>query len=272
MSALKKAVDEMKFRIPIQVLQLAFQDEKPNWRRAPISLDERILNAVIKPRVLVDSNLLGGQTIMLSLAGLNPSYIDTYTVIYEIPAERLAFRTLISVLSVGYMPYNTTFNSLGGGSGIINPNSLSDLSTVANRVADSFSSVPVVSNASVEIVGTNTIMLRDQLRVTNAYLLNCIVENEENLNNINVRSWLTFADLCEHAVKSYIYNKLIIQIDNAYLSGGQELGSVKSYVDTLSDSEQNYRTFLYERWRPCMMMNDAPAHRKFIKLQLGGLV
>jgi len=268
MNILSKIVSELKYRIPQEVLRVAFQDQNQNWRQAPISIDEQIMLKVIRPRVIVDCNLVGGQTVIVSLEGLTPNYIDRSTLIFEIPADRLMFRTLISVLSIGYLPFAGGFNNMGMGMGSIVPSSMNDVMAAGQRAGDSMSNMPIVSNASVELVGYNTIVIRDQQRVTNAYQLRCVVANEENLNNINPRSHLNFAKLVELAVKSYIYNKLIIAMDTAYLHSGQELGAMRTYVEGLADSEQMYQDYLKEVIQAVSFMNDSYNYDRFIKLQI----
>lgn len=268
MSIFSKALDEIKYTIPRQVLTEAFKDTTNNWRQAPVSLDEQIMNKVIKPRVLLDANLIGGQETLVSLEGLASLYIDTYTVVFEIPAERLNFREIMSVLSIGYLPYSATYSSFGSGVGVVNPNSLNDVLSAGQRVGNAMSSIPVVSNATAELIGYNTVMIRDQVRATNAYQLRCVLANDANLNNINLRSYPDFAKLCQLAVRSYIYNTLLIKIDNAYLQGGQELGSFKNYVESLADSEEMYQTYLREVWGAVAFMNDVTSYERFIKLQI----
>lgn len=268
MNILTKAIDEIKWRIPFELLQIAFKDDVQDWRRSPVSLDDKILTKIIRPRVLIDANLVGGQTIIVSLEGLTPKYIDTYTIVYEIPAEKVLYRTIMAVLSIGYLPFSTAYNSMGAGMGSVNPNTMSDILSAAQRVGDSVSNIPPISNGSVELIGYNTILVRDQLRVTNAYQLRCVIGNDENLNNISPRSYHVFSRLCELAVKSYIYNKLIVGIDQAYLTGGQVLGEIKNLVDSYADAEENYRTHLDEVWRPTAFANDNMSYQRFIKLQI----
>lgn len=268
MNPLAKAVDEVKFTIPIEVLRVAFQDDVPNWRAMPPSLDEQIMNKLVRPRVIQDLNLVGGQVIIVSLEGLVAKYIDTYTVVFEIPAERLNNRTLMSVLSVGYLPIAMTYNSMNHGIGTVNPQSMNDVMSAGQRVMDSYSNIPAISNATADIIGYNTILIRDQLRVTNTYQLRCRVANEDSLNNINPRSYRALSKLCVLAVKSYIYNKLIIKIDQAYLTGGQELGQFKTYVEGLADYEEMYQTYLKEVMEKVCFMNDSNNYTRFIALQI----
>jgi len=266
MSILTKALDNIKFTIPIEVLNIAFRDTLQNWRQAPVSLDDLIMTKIIKPRVLVDTNLVGGVTVLVSLEGVQPRFVDNYAVLYEVPAEKIMYREIISVLSVSYLPVSGTYGTLGNSIG--NVLTTNDVSSAAQRVSNSFANIPVTSTATVDLVGYNTILIRDQQRVTSNYQLRCVLANEENLNNINPRSYLAFAKLCELAVKAYIYNTLIISIDKAYLVGGQELGAIKNYVDNLSDSNEMYNTYLREVWQATAFMNQTQAYSRFIKVQI----
>jgi hypothetical protein len=272
MNPISKALDEIKFRIPPEILNLVFLQQVYQFRRAPVSLDEQMMTLVIRPRVLFDCNLVGGMMVIVPLDGINPEYIDNYSLVYKIPDERLLNRTLVSVLSIGYMPYSNAFNSMGTSYGNIAPTSINDTMSTGQRLADSYASIPPISNAVVDIIGHNTVVIRDQFRVSAAYQLRCIVGNDENLNNLNPRSYLAFSKLCELAIKSYVYRTMLIRIDQGYLQGGQELGIVKTFIEGLSDAEENYQTFLNEKWRKVALMNDVPQYDRLVKLMINPAV
>ena len=268
MSAIAKALDEIKFRIPRQILDIVFMDDITGWRRSPMSLDELMMLKVIRPRVLYDCNLVGGQMANISLENLQPVFSDNYTFVYSIPKDRTQNRSILSALSVSYMPYASMYGAAGinyaapGGLGG------SIVSTTAQRVADAVSAVPPVSVGYVDLIGENTIMFRDTFRVTQAYFLRCILANEENLANINPRSYPAFSKLCELAIKSYIYNTMLIKIDQAYLQGGQELGAFKTYVENLADADQMYQDYLREVWQAVSFANDIHSYDRMIKLMI----
>ena len=264
MNILSKALDHIKHTIPPQVLKAAFRDELMNWRQAPVSLDTQIMDKVIKPRVLFDANLVGGTQAIIALDGLAAVYGDNYSNVYQIPFERTSNREIVSVLSVGYLPIGGSFGY--GAIGV--PAHVSDVMTAGQRVMDSNSSIPVVSTAQCDLIGFNTVLIRDPQRTTMTYTLRCMLANESNLNNINPRSYLYFATLCQLAVKSFIYNNMLITMDQAYLQGGQELGALKNYVETLQDSEEQYQVFLRETWQGVAFMNDRTSHERFIRTQI----
>lgn len=271
MSAITKALQEIRFSIPDAVLRAAFIGQY-QWRGIPQSLDDAIMQKVLGPRVMVDCNLVGGAFAMIPLGNVPMQYVDPYSLIYHIPKELTQGRTILSALSVSYMPASGAWSDGTSSYGLTNMGNVSNLASAMQRVSDSVSNLPPISNAYVDLIGENTILIRNQARITQSYILRCILNNDENLNNISPRSWPAFAKLCVLAVKAYIYNELLIRMDQTYLEGGQELGTFKNYVDTLSDSNEMYLTHLREVWMVTATMNDVHAHTRLIKLMVNPAV
>lgn len=268
MSAVTFALSQLKYRIPQKILEIAFKDDGFKWRDTPVSLEQQISNKVVYPRVCVDANLVGGTTIVVNLAGLEAEFVENNAVVIRIPPDRLGNRDIMSVINVAMLPISSYIGAMGGNIAQMSANNLSTVASVGARVGDAVSNMPVLNNSSVELVGANTILIRNQYSLSNVYQLKCVVGNEGNLNNIHQRSWPNFAKLVELAVKSYIYNTLIIRLDEAYLVGGAELGSIKSYVEGLSDAEEMYQTELKEVWAVTAFCNDTLAHEHFIRSQV----
>lgn len=66
-------------------------------------------------------------------------------------------------------------------------------------------------------------------------VLRCVIANEANMENIQIRSYRTFAKLCGFAVKSYIYNLLDILLgETALLNGMQLLQASPAWSSTTS--------------------------------------
>ena len=267
MNPIVKAISDLSYKIPIQILQLAFQRDEWNQYNPNVSLDEQIRIKVVNPRVLFDCNMVGGQQVLVSLAGLQPISSTQNMVIYQIPLERTGNRTIVSVLSVSFAPFDSVFDTAGGLSPFASAFSSNSLANATQRIADASSLMPVVSNAQVELVGHNTVVIHEN-RITSSYYLRCLVENEENLNNIHPRSIYNLSKLVELAVKSYIYNKLIIRIDQAYIQGGQEIGRVKEVVDSYADSEEMYQTQLTEVWAKVSIFNDNTTSSRLLRLSI----
>lgn len=269
MNPILKALDEVKYRIPEPILKETFKEQNYNWRKTPVSIDEQITNKVIRSRVMVDCNLTGGTEALIPLEGLSPEIIDSVTAVYHIPKDRTQNRTILSAKSVGYMSFGLAYTTAGLGT--VNPYTVNDVLSAGNAVMNSFSSTPPVSTAKVQLIAENTIMIRDINHIVSNNYLRAIVANDENMNHLQMRSIPAFCKLVELAVKSYIYNTLVIRMDQAYLSGGQELGSFKNMVENYADAEQMYQDYLRDQWQAVSFMNDTESVNRFLKLMIGGM-
>lgn len=268
MNPITKAVDDLKFRIPRDILKQIFQDKTYSWRNTPISLDEQILNQVIRPRVLVDCNLVGGTEALIPLEGAEKEHIESYITVYKIPKDFTQKRSIMSVLSISYMT-----SALGAGvAGSYNYKSCSITPSLmaGQAMMDAFGPMPQVSSAKVQLIGENTIMVRDTVPPVGYGYLRCILANDENMSHIQMRSIPTFCKLCELAVKSYIYNEYIITMDKGQLYGGQELGTFKQIIDGYADSESMYQDYLRDVWGAVAFMNDNESFTRFLKINIGG--
>lgn len=269
MGILQKAVDEVKYRIPFNILTAAFNNyNEEGWRKAPVSLDELMLSKVIRPRVIFDTNIVGGETVMVPIFNLNIEFADEFTRVVKIPSDKINYRTVMSALSAHYMPHGYNYNNATAAMAGAGFSGINDVTNTAQRVNNSFSSVPVLSTAMVRLVGHNTVMIHDKMFITNVHSVRCAVANEENLENINPRSWHAFSKLCELAIKSYIYNTLVIRMGSSYLVGGQELGVFKELIDEYKDSEELYQTELREKWQKINYMNDSIEYDRFIRMMI----
>lgn len=271
MNILIKILDEIKFTIPDVVLRAAFKsDINYNIRTAPFSLDYEIRNKVLVPRFFKDCDIVGGQEAIIDLSGLQVEYLDYFSMVYVIPPERLNYKSIMSILSVGFMPYGNALTAYSNTSYAIAPGGGSnDVSNAASLVMDSHGSIPDISTARADLIGDNVVMIRNNQRINSAYQLRCILTNEADLQNFNPRYAIRIADGAILCVKSYIYNKLRVDIDRGFLTGGQELGYVKEYVESLSDAETMYREFSKTVMMQISLMNNSVEHQRFIKLQLG---
>src|ERR1035437_8372047 len=210
MNPIVKAVHEVKYRIPSQILKEVFLSTLYSFRNIPLSLDDQITSLVIRPRVLVDCNLVGGTEVFVPLSGLMPNVIDNLTTVFHVPKDLTQGRSIISVLSVSYNTMGLL--SIAGIMAGLDPNSVNSTSMAGMAMIDSFSPIPIASTAKVQLIGENTIMIRDTAPIISNTFIRCIIANDSELNNLPIRSIPPFCKLVELAVKSYIYNEYIIKI------------------------------------------------------------
>lgn len=271
MNPINKAAYEVTRRVPPQVLKEVFTDKSYHWRDTPITVEEQIKNKVIRSRVLEDCNLIGGTEITIPLDRAQKEMTDSFNYVYYIPKTLTQNRSIMSVLSMSYLSSSAYATSAGlyNSTMTTGSNSGSALGGVASALHMAASPTPPVSTARVQLIGENTVLVRDTVPILANGQLRCILANDEDYNNLQMRSVLKFCKLVELATKSYIYNEYIVKIDLAFLSGGQEIGRFKEIVESYSDKEDEYQEYLKMVWGKVSFMNDQETFTRHLKLQIG---
>ena len=243
-SPISKALQEIHFNIPNEILYNVFMN---NANITGESVDGVILSTVIKPRVMVDCNLLGGQELKIDLSQATYQYVDGRSVVYKIPKKLTNGRSIVSALSLS--PYNYGGGSSCGSQPPIHGYTGSNLMDTAYGAMDNYSQSMSGFNARLDVIGENTILVKYNGQVVIGGLLRVRVANEENMNNLQPTSYRIFSKLCVLAVKSYIYNSTYIIRNKAEIYNGQTLDGFRDYIDTLSDAEEQYQEALVNEWQ-----------------------
>lgn len=276
MNAINKAINDLKYTIPREILDKAFIDRSFHYFNTENSnVDEQIRQRVIKPRVLIDTSLVGGKQAVIPLSGLRLETFDNLTTIVHVPKSVTNNRSIMSVLDVAFISAAMLNQQAGGYGSMQAPNPVDNgatdngaLMSAMASVMNSGGKIPIVSTADAELVGENTVMIRGVTLVQNMFL-RCMLANDDELNDIHPKSIIDFSKLVELAVKSYIYNKLIVRLDAGEIFGGAQLGVFKTLIESYADSEANYKDYLEQKWAKITFMNDHVTHRRFLRLQIG---
>lgn len=266
MNPIQKAIDNVKFKIPPQIMRTFFVSSNLVNRAQNINIDDNILSLVIRPRVLVDCNIVGGVEVNVDMRGIQGEIIDQLTTVYRIPKDRTQGRSIMSTLSLSYVDANSTVN-WGGNLPVCG---VSVVGTAHQALLNSVSPPPVTATASVRLLGDNVVEVRDATRLMGYGSLRCVIANDENMSHLQPRSYHDFAKLVEYAVKAYIYNNYVVEMDMGQLHGGQNLGTFKEVVDSFADANELYDTFLKEKFTKIQMMNDREAMVRHTKSLIGG--
>lgn len=267
MGPLAHAINDLKFRVNPEILRKAFIKRDYHSRKIPLSIDDAIMSAVIRPRVFVDCNLIGGIEDLIPLtSAVDRELIDNVTTVFSIPKSLTQGRSIMSVLNLTYADPTSMLSQYGtsaqcGSSAFLQG---------ANAVASSFAEVPNVSNARLRLIGENVVMVENSVIPGGALALRCILANDENLSNISIRNYRNFAKMVELAVKSYIYNEYVITMDSGEMQGGVTLGRFKEIIDSYSDAEEMYQTYLTEKMGKIFVMNDQTSMTRYMQRLIGG--
>lgn len=263
-NAISKLLQEIKYRIPNDVLEMVFSDSFMYYKNA--NLDERIMAAVIRPRVMVDMNLYSGQEVVIDISDLTPEYADNQGIVLHIPKERTAGRTIVSALSVSLNPPGVQ-SSTGYSIGQLPATQCdSGLMRVAQKSMENELAMENPFTTDITIIGENTILIKNT--VYGVYgTLRCVVGNDEYLSNINPRVFRIISDIAVEATKSYIYNTLASQTDRISLQGGYQLENLRNIVESYADADEKYRELLKTTYMKVSMMGDHEQYSRYLKNQ-----
>lgn len=263
--AVEKAVNEIKFSIPQEILDLVFIKKAYYFRDRPTNLDKEIIKKVIAPRVIVDSNLSGGTDVIIPLLDIYREVTEEWMAIYRLPKEFTDNRSIMSILGVVYLnPYQAS--SIAGQ----NACGQSYVMSTSQAVLEAMSPIPSFSSAEVSLEGENVILVRDARVLPQNSYARCILSYDEYMSNITPRSYIQFAKLCLLAVKAYIWNNRVIAMDRGELTAGVTLGAIKEVIDEYRDANEQYHDYLKDVMRKVFLMNDDTRKRRLITNLVGG--
>lgn len=264
MGALQKAIQEVKFAIPEEILNEVFLKREFGRTPLPVSLDTMIREKVIDARVMVDCNLLGGTQVELPLHSVTPEQVDVMKIVYRIPMSVTQNRNISRVLSltIGQSTMlNTSYMGVQGYSQILE---------ASQGLMNAQSGIPIVSTAYIRLIAENTVLISDYVSLPRASFLRCFLESDSEYSQLNHMTYPHFTHLVELAVKAYIYNKAIIPMGMGQLVGGMELGRFREVVDSYSDANQMYKDYIVEKWTKVMVMDDPRSKERMLRVLVGG--
>jgi hypothetical protein len=262
--AIQKAIQEVKYAIPVEVLNEVFLKKEFGRTPLPVSLDTIIREKVIDPRVMVDCNLLGGTQVELPLDSVLPEVMAPYKTVYRVPKTLTQNRSISKVLSITMGQTTMMSGSYLGVQGY------SQILDAAQGLAAAQSGIPIVSSASIRLIAENTVLVSDYQSLPRSAYLRCYLESDDEYSQLNAMTYPHFCQLVELAVKAYVYTNAIIPIGQAQLSGGMELGRFREIVDSFSDANQMYKEFIRDVWTKVMVMDDPRSKERHLRLLVGG--
>lgn len=272
--AIQKALDEVFFQIPIEVLQLAFASQNIFLTQRQLSIPAMIREEVIERRVRVDIDCKGATQVAIPLAGVTPEYLDQYNRVFVIPASLTDGRSISCTLSVSYGQYGAYGypNMLGQGRAYMGypGTDQSVLTNMVDNLNNARRPIPMVSSANVRLIAENTILVTDALPIAQELWLNCLLGSDQELTQIQPPYWPLFSELVVWAAKAYVYRKLNIQLDTGALVAGQSLGRIREVVDNYSDAEQTYQDMRREKLGKMLFLNDPTRRKQHLKMLIGG--
>lgn len=243
-SGLRQAFARIYNTIPMEVLEAAFNPHKED-----VSLDECILKEVIRSRVRDDISLRGGKVFKLILdlnwcefttspsryaLGLAGSYST-----YKVPPEAREHRDICAVLGVRFP---IVLGSPATSSTFYNNSSLkgTTVGSAACAALQAQTGAGQIVSPQGSIREGNVIQLNPPQYNFVPWQVKVRLMYDDNFSGMDVSVVYPFIELCEFAVKAYIYTKLIFQIESNLVVYGADIGVMKDIVSQYADANEKY--------------------------------
>lgn len=274
MSIIRHAIAKVKQTIPLQILRKTFAPKIPTWvQTSSYNLDFQIETQVIREIVLPDCNVVGGKEENINIGDIPWQEVGPDLVV-RIPKIKTQNRSIVSVKEVIFagtsaMGYYAS-SQQATNNAAVNPNDRSSMMGALSSLLAAQDNIPVISTGSVELIGENTILIRNCGYLQPSSAARVVLEYDDELSNISHRSYNHFAKLVEYATKAKVYNDLIIAMGSSEIEGGFELGIFKEIVSGYADAQENYQTYLSGPWARVAWMNDSSRYERLIKMSIGG--
>lgn len=263
-----KAIADIKFALPKQILRKVFLNQHSFWSPQNTSVEDQLRNLIINAKVIPDCDIISGVKMYLPTSDIPREYTDQFTVIFRVPKEKTQGRTITNVLGIGYLETNSYSQY-----SITNQMSECSINTLTENTLALMSaneSIPVSSTAECTLIAENTVMVKDTMYIKpNGYLW-CELANADDMANIQIRSLFHFSKLCILATKAYIYTQYLIEMDEGENSAGHALGAFRNVVEGWSSAQDDYDEYLTKTWSVVAYCNDARQYTDLIRMQFGG--
>lgn len=273
MDAVSYCVSKIRQHIPRQLLDEAFKPQRYDPIRSvrrydnvlSQSLDDLIRTKIMEGMVGIDLEQIAGTEDLIPISMAERIPYDPWNVVYRFNKKDLGGRNIIKVHEI-LLGYNLGYGV--GGYGEQN-RSKDMLTSVARDISRATIGVPSTGSAYVELIGPNTILVNDINIISGYTTVRCTLTYDKLFNEIKPAYRRDLAALSVLAAKAYIYNHLVIDVDEGVIRAGKTLGSFKQTLDKYEDSIQMYEEMIDTTISKIAIMNDTEQYRKVMKLALG---
>ena len=250
-NAIDLALRKIYISIPRQILEFAFQKE-PDERSK--SLDECIVDKVINGFVRPDLNSISGK---FKEIALDPAWcVETYVpsgymsaiplipyAVYNVPSFARENRNISQVISLK-SPY-MSIGSIGSFAGVIGTPGLGlNAGNLACNILDNTTGTktPILPNP-ILLQGNKVKLTPMEMSMMTMFpwILDCRLEFDVDFTNLTPDALSSFCELVLSAVKSYIYNNTVVDMDMGVIRSGHPIGAFREIITEYKDQFERYQ-------------------------------
>lgn len=255
------AIQFVKRSIPKEIFSFTFKGTEEIIDKYT-TLDDKIRKHIVEPILKLDLNCTGGVNINIPLTKCNVTK-DTEFFIIKVPKQITNYKSIIAVMNI-MQPY-TPANLHNG----VFMRSSNPMVQYATKALNSLDTPKIITTSRLEIIGDNIILVQSPTSLLTTGIMNCDVENNSNLDNIQSRYFPFMGKLLLQACKQYIYTNNIIKLDVGDAYGGHELSTIKDIINGYEDAGDEYDRMLKEEWPKISLLNDPNRLNKYIRIMSG---
>lgn len=228
------------------LLHLAFDGHQPERHG---TIDEKILDRVIRRRVLADITVAQGRPkpiIMSSRYQLSANDILNFAFgpslqgdLYQIPPEAREYRNIVAIRDITYgIGYARTF----GASPVAFQNMGNTVGNLSSAVLDSHTNTSAVLTPRATLWDGNVIQITPST-IMDQVAIECVLAYDENFTNFPSSMIQPATQLCLIATKQIIYTTCKVQVDLGQVVAGANIGSIRDIIDRY-EQEGSYELYL----------------------------
>jgi len=250
----QEAIQHTKNKIPLKLIKLAIDSHKSvvdPFNKDGISsiesdMEKYVIKTVVKPKCDIEGGKI--KECMLYQSMVIPTenresdllFRRAINTVYRIPPEEREGRDISKVISVRYKTMSgidplSPYSVVNGSSALINQ---------ARSVLGGQTNSDVLIPPTVELLGTDIVRLATPIINHINWVLQFQLAYPDNFFNIERSSWSYFSDMVLYATQEFIWNNLVIEIDQAAMRSGVPIGSIRDLVYEYKDAHEKFEIAL----------------------------
>lgn len=260
MNAMQYGLMFLRRNIPEEVLDLAYRDSNPRYNSIT-SLDDRILTKLIRPKIMVDINVVGGIPITIDTSKCKIETLTYNEYIVVVPKSITNNQSITAVHEYINAGMGAAVTGVCASSG--------QLMNIANNMYNNLAIQNVIQSARLELIGENRILITDPNALPMYGWIRATVTHNANLEDIQPANYPVVGRLFTLGAKTDIYTNLRVKLDKAAIYGGHELSVITDIIEGYADANDMYEEFLTTVWRKNAYINSADNMGRYVKSMLG---
>lgn len=261
MNAFNFMLNAIHKKIPKEILDIGFT--LPQFD-IYTKIDERIMQNVFRERLLLDMNIASKEPFSVPLTSCNTIKQTDTTLVISVPKKYTGNRTIVSVHNISPDGYGV-YGNIDHPTDVVDSPILNSAVKMLNGTNDTY----ISQTSRVSLIGENTVLIEENLWVSEGLYLHGTVANDANLVNIDASYYKDLAHMAVLLTKAEIYNNTIINMERGAIGTGHSHEYIREIISGYADADEMYEQYFDEKWRKQAYMQNSSNMDDFVNIQIG---